>query len=99
MRPNPRCDLPKEVGGLLVLEGSSSLGGFGRKRRTYGSQLDSCRADLHQLDSVFIAKEPAELLRFDPAARWVSGGAGGFRAGDCVIFQKHAVHGASSHRW
>ena len=91
----PWTDLPLDVGGLLLLEGSNRLEGFRRMRETYGQTVDSCCANLS--DTVFIADEPDRLPGYDPEARWVCGreGAHSYRSGDVVIFSKFTLHGAT----
>ena len=62
-------------------------------RETYGKQYDSCAGDL---DSPYVSEDPAELLAYDPEARWVCGaGENGYRAGDVVIFSRHCIHGST----
>ena len=69
----PWHDVPVERGGLVMLEGSSSLPGFAQMRDTYGEQQHG----------QWFGLDPAELLAFDERARWVTAD---FRAGDVVIF-------------
>lgn len=90
----PWTDLPAAVGGLMLLEGSASLPGFDRLRKTYGQTFDSCNTNI---DSPYLTDDPGALLGFDPSQRWVCGGAEcGYRAGDVVIFAKHCIHGSTA---
>ena len=51
----PWHDLPAEVGGITLLEGSSRLPGFARLRSTYGTAYDTCNSDI---DSPYVAGPP-----------------------------------------
>ena len=68
----PWHDIDVTKGGLVVLEGSSSLPGFKAMRETYGAQQHG----------QWFGRDPAELLAFDPEARWVTAN---FRSGDLVL--------------
>ena len=76
----------------MLMEGSASLDAFRPLRESYGTLHDSCGGDI---DTPYLASDPADLLPDDPRARWVSGGPGGYRAGDAVIFSKFCIHGST----
>jgi ectoine hydroxylase-related dioxygenase (phytanoyl-CoA dioxygenase family) len=81
----PWHDIDVELGGLVMLEGSNRLPGFQRMRETYGSQQ---HGQWWGVDS-------AELLAFDPGARWVTAN---FRRGDALIFPMHTMHGSMTNK-
>eukprot|EP01043_Picozoa_sp_COSAG02_P064538 COSAG02_NODE_9468_length_2207_cov_2.066414_2_plen_168_part_00 len=81
----PWCDVPIDLGGLVVLEGSNRLPGFARLRETLGStDADQTEFAGHTMT------DPHELLALDRAARWVT--ARSFRASDVVCFTMHTLH-------
>lgn len=82
----PFEDVPIDLGGLVALQGSSSLPGFKRLRETYGS-IDVDRCDIKGAGP---GGDPLALASLDPAARWVTGD---FNAGDVVLFTMHTLHG------
>jgi len=81
----PWCDVPIDLGGLVVLEGSNRLPGFARLRETLG-RTD---ADLTEFAGHTLT-DPHELSGLDLAARWVT--ALNFRAGDVVCFTMQTLH-------
>lgn len=82
----PFVDVPIELGGLVALQGSSSLPGFKRLRATYGSiDVDRCG-----IDGVSPGTDPLALASLDPASRWVTAN---YKAGDVVLFSMHTLHG------
>ena len=89
----PWMDVPVSLGGLAVIEGSHALRGFSKIRETY-CEYDTQRAgviqDAPEQDG-WLSSDPAELLRFDSAARWVGAD---FAAGDVVVFPMKLLHGS-----
>jgi ectoine hydroxylase-related dioxygenase (phytanoyl-CoA dioxygenase family) len=65
----PWKETPLEQGGLVVLQGSNSLPGFAKMRQTYG-QHDVDHTPI--VNSGHISHDSRELLRYDPAAKWVT---------------------------
>ena len=80
----PCCDVPVELGGLVVLRGSNSLPGFQRLRDQYG-EIDVDRSDLPSSFS-----DPVELAALDRGSRWMTAN---YRAGDVVLFTMKTLHG------
>ena len=81
----PWCDVPINLGGLVVLEGSHRLSGFSRLRETLGcTDADQTEFAGHTLT------DPHELSALDCGARWVT--ALEFRAGDIVCFTMKTLH-------
>ena len=82
----PWHDIDTTKGGLVVLEGSSSLPGYAQMRATYGTQQHG----------QWFGLDPAELLAFEPGrARWVTAN---FSVGDIVIFPMLTMHGSLTNR-
>ena len=87
----PLMDIDLEVGGLCVVEGSSSLPGFQRMRETYGQwdthfgdHTSTFGKDVNDVRGPGpITSDPEELLRYDAAAKWVTTE---YEAGDILIF-------------
>jgi hypothetical protein len=86
-------DVPISLGGLAVIEGSHDLPGFSKVRERYGeydTQITGVIQDAPEQDG-WLSSDPAELLRFDSAARWVTSD---FVAGDVVVFPMKLLHGS-----
>jgi ectoine hydroxylase-related dioxygenase (phytanoyl-CoA dioxygenase family) len=81
----PWCDVPIDLGGLVVLEGSHRLPGFAQLRATLGST----DADLTEYAGHTLA-DPHELSALDTGARWVT--ALEFNMGDLVCFTLQTLH-------
>ena len=90
----PWHDVSVARGGLVMLEGSSSLNAYKQMRDTYGEQQHG----------QWFGLDPAELLAFDadsPAevgrqkARWVTAE---FKAGDIVVFPMKIMHGSLTNK-
>jgi hypothetical protein len=82
----PFADVSVELGGLVALQGSSSLPGFQKLRETYGV-VDVDRCDIKGAGP---GGDPLLLASLDPAARWVTSD---FKVGDLVLFGMHTLHG------
>ena len=81
----PWSDVPIDLGGLVVLEGSHRLPGFSILRETLGkTDADQTEFAGHTLT------DPFELSALDQRARWVT--ALEFRAGDIVCFTMQTLH-------
>lgn len=90
-------DVPVSLGGLAVIEGSHRLPGFRKIRETYceyDTQRTGVVEDAPEQDG-WLSSDPAELLRFDRAARWVTSD---FSAGDVVVFPMKLLHGSVTNR-
>eukprot|EP01052_Picozoa_sp_SAG31_P004221 SAG31_NODE_173_length_21354_cov_16.826112_14_plen_166_part_00 len=90
-------DVPISLGGLAVIEGSHRLPGFEKIRNTY-CEYDTQRTGVVEdapAQDGWLSADPAELLRFDQAARWVTSD---FYAGDVVVFPMKLLHGSVANR-
>ena len=88
----PFGDLPVNLGGLAVCEGSHRLdGGFKRLHETYGL-LDTEAVGLR--GTGWFTTDPFEISAMDPtSSRWKTAN---FRAGDVVIFGMATIHASTA---
>jgi hypothetical protein len=89
----PLEDTPVDLGGLAVLERSHSLAGFERLRQTYvAHDVQRSEARGSTGSSGIYSADPAELLAFDPEARFLTAN---YLAGDVLLFKAMGIfHGA-----
>lgn len=79
----PLGDIPAEMGGLAILEGSHDLPSMQRLRETYGA-MDVDRDNVQG----WFSKDPHELLAMS-GSRWLTAD---YRAGDVLLFGMHTMH-------
>jgi hypothetical protein len=90
----PFCEVPYELGGLVVLRGSHRAESWQRTRDTYG-KLDLDRDDVG--GTGWLTEDPEEALRLGGTLETAH-----FKPGDVVFFGMKTLHGSSenlTNRW